>query len=221
MYHSGETEDVAQVVNKIIQREGDVPIAAIGFSLGGNVLLKWLGESGSSNPLKACVAVSVPFELGKSVDRINLGFSKIYQKRLLNNLYNKIQLKLQQQILPIPPLSKVHTLRDFDEQVTAPLHGFYNAEAYYTNASCRQYLHKIAIPTLIIQAEDDPFMTKDLLPQQSELSNQIIFELTKHGGHVGFVSGCIPWHPEYWLEKRAPQFLSHHLPLTPLILKNR
>ncbi len=212
-YHSGETGDVNLVVQALSRREPGIPIAALGFSLGGNVLLKWLGESGQHNLLKAAVAVSVPFELNKAVDRINKGFSKIYQWHLLKSLYDKMQWKFRKQAAPImiPPLSSLHTLRDFDEAVTAPLHGFVNAEDYYAKSSCRQYLRNIHVPTLLLQAKDDPFMTEDLLPGLDELSSSITLELTDKGGHVGFISGTLPWRAEYWLEKRVPLFLKKYL----------
>lgn len=212
-YHSGETGDINAVVTALSQREPGVHMAASGFSLGGNVLLKWLGESGQSNVLKAAIAISVPFELHKSVNRINKGFSKLYQWHLLRSLYSKMQWKFREQTAPvtIPPLSELHTIRDFDEAVTAPLHGFTNAEEYYTKSSCRQYLRNIHVPTLVLQAKDDPFMTEDLLPRLEELSSKITLELTEKGGHVGFVGGPLPWQAEYWLEQRVPMFLKKYL----------
>lgn len=213
MYHSGETGDLATIVNALRQRERDTPIAAIGFSLGANVLLKWLGETNKQNPLKAAVAISAPFELSKSVKRVNQGFSRVYQWSLLKSLHKKIQTKFQKQSAPIviPPLSSLRTLRDFDEHITAPLHGFRNADEYYIASSCRQYLKYIGVPTLLLQSEDDPFMTKDLLPEPHELSSQVVFELMEKGGHVGFITGSFPWRAQYWLEKRAPQFLQNYL----------
>ena len=213
MYHSGETGDIATIVNALSQREHETPMAAIGFSLGANVLLKWLGETNQQNPLKAAVAISTPFELGKSVKRVNQGFSRIYQWHLLKSLHKKIQFKFQAQPapIPIPPLYKLRTLRDFDEHITAPLHGFSNAEEYYTASSSRQYLGNIGVPTLLLQSKDDPFMIDDLLPGLTELSSHVEFELMEKGGHVGFISGSLPWRTEYWLEKRVPQFLHKYL----------
>lgn len=212
-YHSGETGDIATIVKTLREREPGIPFAAIGFSLGGNVLLKWLGETGEHNPLQAAVAVSVPFELSKSIQRINKGFSRVYQRHLLKHLYRKIQWKFREQSAPIaiPPFSEMHTLRDFDEKVTAPLHGFNSAEEYYAKSSSRQYLRAIRIPTLLLQAKDDPFMTHDLLPEYQELSPEVRLELTDKGGHVGFVAGSYPWGAHYWLEQRAPEYLRGYL----------
>jgi uncharacterized protein len=213
IYHSGETGDVAAVISALKQREPNTPIAAIGFSLGGNVLLKWLGETGHSNPLAAAVAISVPFELHKAADRINQGFSKVYQWHLLKSVRNKIKNKFQRMPapFPMPLLSNLRSIRDFDDKVTAPLHGFINANDYYTQSSSRQYLNNIRVPTLLVQSKDDPFMTDDLLPKEHELSSHITFELSEKGGHVGFVTGKYPWQVDYWLEKRVPLYLDHYL----------
>lgn len=211
-YHSGETQDLAWVVGAITRREPLVPFAAIGFSLGGNVLLKWLGESGKSNPLVAAVAISVPFELNKASKRFQRGFSKVYQWHLLNCLRKRLAKKFEDRPphIGLPPLSSLKTLWEFDEKVTAPLHGFSGAEEYYLLSSSRQFLYKIQVPTLLIQAKDDPFMTEDLIPEIKELSPQVKLELTPSGGHVGFVMGKFPWSSEYWLEQRIPDFLRNY-----------
>jgi hypothetical protein len=212
-YHSGETSDVNEVVNELHKREPHMPLAVIGFSLGGNVLLKWLGETGDLNPLTAAIAVSVPFELNKAVSRINHGFSRIYEQRLLYSLCKKIQRKFQCQPAPfdISLLKKLRTLRDFDDHITAPLYGFTDAEDYYTQSSSRRYLQKIKVPTLVLQAKDDPLVGNQSLPERHELSEQVIFELSEKGGHAGFIGGRFPWKIEYWLEQRAPLFLQDYL----------
>jgi len=212
-YHSGDTEDVARIVAMLQQREQCKQIAAIGFSLGGNVLLKWLGELGTSSPLCAAVGISVPFELSKTATRIQQGFSRVYQQYFMRTLCRKVRDKFEMRPAPIklPILEELRSLREFDDKVTAPLHGFTSAEDYYQKSSCRQFLKDIATPTLLLQAKDDPFMTIDLLPHTYELSSQVKLELTEQGGHVGFVSGSLPWRAEYWLEQRAPQFLAEHL----------
>lgn len=212
-YHSGETQDLAQVVQAIQRREPQVSMAAIGYSLGGNVLLKWLGETGRDNPLMAATAVSVPFELNKAVKRFQSGFSQVYQWHLLNCLRKRLSRKfeLQPPMLPLPALSSLKTIWDFDEKVTAPMHGFAGAEDYYLLSSSRQYLSKIRVPTLLVHSQDDPFMTQDLIPLPGELPEGVKLELTPSGGHVGFVEGKFPWRSEYWLEKRVPAFLKSYL----------
>lgn len=212
-YHSGETSDLDYIVNLLKQREPYAPISAVGFSLGGNVLLKWLGETGDQNPLNAAIAVSVPFELHKAAKRIQTGFSQFYQWYFLKCLRRRLTHKYQYiSEAPIEP-SEFHAIRsimEFDNRYTAPLHGFSDADEYYSLASSRQYLRHIQVPTLLVHAKDDPFMSEDVIPGAHELSPRVKLELTDSGGHVGFVSGKYPWRPEYWLEQRIPQFLREH-----------
>jgi predicted alpha/beta-fold hydrolase len=212
-YHSGDTEDLASVIAMLQQREPQVPIAAVGFSLGGNVLLKWLGETGAANPLCCAVAVSVPFELRKSALRLQTGFSRLYQRHLLKLLCKKIDAKktLHDKIKNFPNLDSLHTIYDFDDRITAPLHNFASADDYYARSSSRQFLKTITVPTLLLQAKDDPFLTPDALPQLSELSKTVSLELSSCGGHVGFVAGGWPFRPRYWLEERIPLFLEKFL----------
>ncbi len=203
-YHSGETSDLAYVVDLLRRREPETPLFVVGFSLGGNVLLKWLGEVGAQAPIKAAVAVSVPFLLGESAKRLDQGFSRVYQWGLMHSMRNAVAEKRRRMKLPlkIQDLSKLKTFWDFDEHVTAVLHGFAGADDYYRRSSSRQYLKGIQIPTLIVQSRDDPFMTDAVIPQDGELSSAIRLELYDHGGHVGFVAGRYPWKPDYWLERR-------------------
>lgn len=209
-YHSGATADIDYIINLLHKREPAQPIAAIGFSLGANVLLKWLGETGQKNPLCAAVAVSTPFELNKSVVKISKGFSRIYERHFLNKLRRKMQHKFQSTTakIKLPEFNQLHSMYDFDNQVTAPLHGFADANEYYTKSSCRQFLRHIQVPTLLLQAKDDPFMSADALPKPEDLSDQIEFELAENGGHVGFIGGKHFGSPFYWLEERIPQFLA-------------
>jgi predicted alpha/beta-fold hydrolase len=163
--------------------------------------------------LDAAVGVSVPFELRLVADRINQGFSRIYQRHLLKKLqkmfYEKKQALQGQDKLPqaLENLEKWDCFWTFDEQVTAPLHGFSGVHAYYRQSSCRQYLAKIDTQTLIIHAKDDPFMSTEVLPSEEELSASITLELSERGGHVGFISGEIPGKPEYWLDGRISDYL--------------
>ncbi len=217
-YHSGDTSDFDFFLKKIVQQEPSTKKAAIGISLGGNVLLKWLGENAlSGNLLDAAVGVSVPFELRAVANKINEGFSRIYQRHLLKKLrllFNqKIQSLQGEANLPIAlkEFEKWDCFWTFDEQVTAPLHGFPGVHDYYKQSSCRQYLSSIITPTLIIHAKDDPFMNIEILPSKEQLSSQITFELSEKGGHVGFVSGDIPGRAEYWLDRRITDYLEGFL----------
>jgi predicted alpha/beta-fold hydrolase len=201
-YHSGDTEDIAAVTELLRAREPNTPLIVLGFSLGGNVLLKWLGESGVRNPLTAAVAVSVPLDLAKSAKRLQAGFSRVYQWHLLKSLCAKMRAK------NLPDLSKLRTIEEFDDKFTAPVHGFASAADYYSKSSSKQFLKNIRVPTLLIQAKDDPFLTPDILPDGSELSASVRLEVTERGGHVGFIEGKFPWRPLYWLERRIPEFLT-------------
>ncbi len=214
-YHSGDTADLAYLVKILKQREPDVKIAAVGYSLGGNVLLKWLGETGKRNSLISAVAISVPFLLTSSADRMNKGFSKVYQWKLLRSLRQKIKQKLKRMPLQVRTykLGSLRNFRAFDDAVTAPLHGFNDAEHYYASASSRQYLRDINVDTLILHARDDPFMTDDTIPTAAELSDSTTLELYPYGGHVGFVAGTWPWRTDYWLEIRIVEHLVPRLML--------
>ena len=212
-YHSGDTEDLADVVSHL-RASGDVPaLAAVGYSMGGNVLLKWLGERGTDASLAAAVAVSVPYTLSLTADRLTRGLSRVYQRRLIGDLRAKLRRKFSVRASPID-LERAHSSRnfwEFDDRVTAPLHGFKDVHDYYSRSSSRQYLRDIGVPTLMLHAEDDPFMTPEGLPSRDELSPSIALEVSARGGHVGFVHGSLPWRPRYWLEERIPAFLESYL----------
>lgn len=212
-YHSGDTGDLSYFVNTLRRREPHTPLATVGFSLGGNVLLKWLGKAGGAAPLRAAVAVSVPYVLHNAADRLNRGFSRLYQWQLLRSLRNGVAEKRSRIELPlkIRDLSTLNSFRDFDEHVTAPLHGFDGADHYYAVSSSRQYLKGIAVPALLLHASDDPFMTEKAIPGQNELSESVALEVSTHGGHVGFVAGAWPWQARYWLEERIPAYLDRYL----------
>lgn len=212
-YHSGETGDIDYVAQLLRCRNPGTPMAAVGVSLGGNVLLKWLGETGTANPLVAAVAISVPFLLNRAADRLETGFARVYQWELLWSLRRAVKIKRRRVDLPLVTdnLAALRTMRDFDDHVTAPLHGFRDSAHYYAASSSRQFLRDIQVPTLLIQARDDPFMTPDVIPQPHELSACTRLEVQAHGGHVGFVGGAWPWRPRYWLAERVPAFLHEFL----------
>lgn len=211
-YHSGETEDFDYILKELQRREPNTPLAAVGYSLGGNVLIKWLGKNIADNSLTATVAVSVPFELYKAANQLNQGVSRIYQWYLLKSLRRLIKSKFCNQPGPIPldDIDKLRTFWEFDNKITAPLHGFIDADDYYLQASSRNDLKLISTPTLILQAKDDPFSPPEANPDPHELSPSVTFELHEKGGHVGFVGGKYPWQPVYWLEERIIEYLKKH-----------
>ncbi|MGR8929496.1 MAG: hydrolase [Gammaproteobacteria bacterium] len=221
-YHSGETEDINFVYQNLRSRYPGARLAAVGFSLGGNVLLKWMGEQGNRLDLFASVAISVPLVLSECANRLDQGFSKLYRWRLLSELtqtINNKKLHLQKigrfkeadKLRRLGDLSKINSFWQYDDQVVARLHNFKNVIDYYTRSSSRQFLSGIKVPTLLIQAEDDPFMTSAVLPNESELSSKVGLEIHSGGGHVGFV-GCGPrGRFDYCLDNRIPIFLMEQI----------
>ncbi len=209
-HHLGDTKDLENVVKLIKTREPNIPLGAIGFSFGGNVLLKWLGEIANTPPLVAAMAVSVPFSPYENLAPSVGSIKSTYDKYILKSLKLKIKLKLNQQPLPIivPTLDNIRSVYEFDDKITAPLHGFSSAKDYYSQSECQQYLINIHVPTLLIHAKDDPITAKSLNLQKKELSSHVRFELTDHGGHIGFIGGKFPWRPEYWLEQKAVEFFN-------------
>lgn len=206
-YHSGATEDLAEVLAALAEDPAGAPAAAIGFSLGGNLLLKYLGET--ERPLVAAgIAVSVPFVLRDAMLRLDLGASRLYRRRLLVKLRDAFIRKFRDRPAPLSvAIEDLADFNQFDDAVTAPLCGFTGVFDYYSRASCRQFLPRITTPTLILHALDDPFMFPSTVPFEHELGPGITLELSRHGGHVGFVTGSLPWRPVYWLERRILQFL--------------
>ncbi|ANI12900.1 hydrolase [Pseudomonas citronellolis] len=216
-YHSGISEDLAAVIEHLRRMRPLAPLYAVGYSLGGNVLLKYLGEQGQDCPLRGAAAVSVPFRLDRCADRIGIGFSRIYQAHFMRELVAYVRNKQQsfarrgaQEHLAalerLGPLDGMRTFWDFDGRVTAPLHGFADAHDYYKRASSRFYLGGIRTPTLIIHSSDDPFIDAGSIPPADELSASTELELHEHGGHVGFIGGT-PGRPDYYLERRIPDWL--------------
>ncbi len=212
-YHSGETGDLEAFVSKLHTEHPGAPLAVIGYSLGGNVLLKWLGEARQPGPLRCAVAVSVPFDLAVTAARLEKGFSRFYQWWLMRSLKASALRKVRMGLVPYEAeqIGRLQKFREYDDLVTAPLHGFAGVADYYSRSSSRQYLQGIATPTLIIHALDDPFMTPDAAPAREELSPSVELDLQRRGGHVGFVSGAFPWRARYWLEERIPEYLAGYL----------
>jgi len=212
-YHSGDTGDLAFLVQTLRKREPDTPLAAIGYSLGGNVLLKWLGETGAGSALYAAAAVSVPFVLQDSAQQLDRGLSRLYRRYLLKGLKRSLREKFRDRTPPFSAsdAAAARSFWEFDNTVTAPLHGFSGAEHYYSRSSSRQYLRQIRIPTLLVHSADDPFMSPASIPTPEEIPTDVTLELHTHGGHVGFIAGRWPWRPRFWLEERIPEFLAQQL----------
>lgn len=211
IYHSGETEDASYFLQWLRDEWGTVPTAGVGISLGGNMLACLMGKQGEACLLDAGVVVSAPLMLEPCSQRLEQGFSRVYQRYLLGLLKQNAERKLiaWPGTLPVDltQLKALRLLRDFDDAITARAHGFVDATDYYHRCSAMPLLPDVRKPLLVIHAKDDPFMTPDVIPDVALLPPSIEYQLTQHGGHVGFVGGTLR-KPQMWLEQRIPQWLT-------------
>ncbi len=217
-YHSGETADLAFVMDRIRDEYPAAPLALAGVSLGGNVLLKYLGEVGEGvcDYVAAAAAISVPFDLERGARFIGRGFSRIYDRHFLQSLRRKALDKLSRypKLFDRAALLRAANIYEFDDAVTAPVHGFTDAHDYYSRSSSITFLDRIRVPTLLLSAVDDPFLPAEVLDEVRSIgaSNHALqLEFTPHGGHVGFVAGRVPWRPFYYAEWRACEFIASRL----------
>ncbi len=215
-YHGGDTADLNWIIEQTVARH-QASVCCVGLSLGANVLLKYLGEAGDQAPaqFKAAVALSAPFDLAASAGTFEQGFfNRLYMRRLIRSLKRKMLMKLKQypDLIIRKQLEAVQTIREFDEWVTAPMHGFANAEEYWQASSCRRFLALIRRPTLLISAMDDPLIPFDPSLQQEVERNRCLTALfSSAGGHTGFVSSGRLGRPVYWAEQQAVAFFKEHL----------
>jgi len=193
------------------EREPATPLFAVGWSMGANILLKAVGESGEQSLLTAAAASCAPFQLQACAERLRRGFARVYQNHLIKGLGNILRRKHGPvPVLPTADLNAALNARDFfafDDAYTAPMNGYPDAIGYYTQASCGQFLKGVRRPTLVINAADDPFMDPSIIPQPGQLAPQVTLELARHGGHLGFIAAGEGGRPAYWLEERIPEFL--------------
>jgi predicted alpha/beta-fold hydrolase len=212
-YHAGDTGDLSHLLGLLAGRFPRATLLGVGFSLGANMLLKYLGERGDASSIRAAAAVSVPFELGAGADKLWRSFmGRAYTKHFVGRLVGKYRLKQEVRgALEGPPLDEQRILaarsfREFDDALTARLHGFRDAEDYYTSSSSARFLHAIRVPTLLVQALDDPFVDESALPHQAIDANPMLRKVfVAHGGHVGFIAGP-PHRPWFWAEREAARF---------------
>lgn len=216
LYHSGETTDLDLVVRTLAAREPGVPLAAVGFSMGGSVLLKWLGETGGGHPLVAAATISVPYDLAASVDYLGRPGARIYVYNFLRRVKPKAldvmaRFPRETNHLDEGRVRAARTIREFDDCVTAPLHGFTGADDYYARASAEGFLGHVGVPTLCISGLDDPFFPGEGVERaRAAASADVTFAVTPWGGHTGFVSGPWPWRPVYWAEETVIAWLTAH-----------
>lgn len=215
-YHSGETRDPAFVLERLRERRPAARIGAIGFSLGGNVLVKLLGErgEGARDLVTAAVAVSVPYDLAAGAGALERGLGPMYAAYFLRSLRRSIRTKerMRGHAYGLDGLAGARSLREFDDAVTAPVHGFEDADDYYRRSSAARFLRDVRVPTLVIQALDDPFLPEEAVPEEAIRANPwLVPALTRHGGHVGFLESARPWRPRFWAEQAAASFLTRAL----------
>jgi predicted alpha/beta-fold hydrolase len=209
-YHAGDTGDVAHVLELVAARHPGVPLGAVGFSLGANVLLKYLGEQGDESRVRAAAAISVPFDLGAGADKLAASVTgRLYTGIFIRSLRKKYLAKRHQigDTCDEPLVLASRTFRDFDDAATARLHGFRDVDDYYGSSSSAQFLPRIRVPTLVVHAADDPFVPADAIPHDAIRANPALHgAIVPHGGHVGFIAGQ-PGRPEFWAEGEAARFL--------------
>lgn len=209
-YHAGDSAEIGYVLNRLRQEHPRNPLYAVGFSLGGNALLKWLGEQGlaAGALVDGAAAIAAPLDLPAAGDALDQGFNRVYAARFLMTLKPKALAKLEQfpGLYDREAVAEVDSIRGFDDLVTAPLHGYRDADDYWARANSRTWLSHIRVPTLVLNARNDPFLPEAFLPTGAEVSDWVHLDQPAEGGHLGFVSGPFPGHLD-WLPARVLDFL--------------
>lgn len=210
-YNQGDTQDLRLLWRRLRERHPEAFLASVGWSLGGNVTLKALGEEGDAAPVDVACALSVPFSLRECALHLRQGFARVYQTTLLDSLKDMVRRKHRRTPIGGPAdLARALSARDFfefDDAFTAPLNGYRDAEDYYARAACAAYLPHIRRPTRILHALDDPFMVPGIVPTAAQLAPCVTLELAEHGGHVGFISAGPGGWPQAWSERHLTQHL--------------
>jgi predicted alpha/beta-fold hydrolase len=209
-YHSGATDELQIVLDHVFATTDYTEIALIGFSLGGNLTLKYLGDQGDTldSRIRRAAAISVPCDLAASSRQLERLQNRIYMARFMRNLHTKVREKATRfpEALRLEGLDTIRTFAQFDDRYTAPIHGYKGAEDYWAQCSCLPVLPQIRVPTLLINAQDDPFLTPECFPHNAAATNPNFFlETPRHGGHLGFVQ--FNEADEYWSEQRVVAFL--------------
>ncbi len=213
-YHSGDADEIDWMVRLIKKRTANC-LFAVGVSLGGNALLKWLARErqAAATIVTAASAISAPVDLMTAGHRLGTGINRFYGLHFLRTLKPKAREKLTR--FPDPQrlhrVRTAYTLREFDDAFTAPVHGYRDVNDYWTRASTLDELHHITVPTLLVHARNDPFLPGRYLPNKRQKDSVVEFEFTEQGGHVGFVSGAFPGNLS-WLPHRVLEFLARRLP---------
>jgi len=207
-YHSGDADEIGWILRRLYGEASGAALFAMGVSLGGNALLKWLGEDvRARDVLNAAAAVSAPVDLMAAGDALGRGFNLVYTRAFLATMKKKGEFKLERfpGLFDGEAMRRARTLREFDDVVTAPLHGFRDTDDYWTRASAKPLLGRIAVPTLLVNARNDPFLPATALPRPDEVSLHVHCDFPGEGGHAAFVSGPFPGNLE-WLPRRVTAF---------------
>ena len=213
-YNHGDTEDLKAVWHRLRAAEPQTALVAAGWSLGGNVVLKALAEDGAAAPIARAATASVPFLLEPCVVKLKKGTARLYQHYLLSDLKRTLVRKHKKLGIPVPPganLKAALAARDFyelDDAYTVPNNGYKSSRDYYRRAACGNFIGHITVPTLIVQAMDDPFMTPDIVPGPEALAPAVTLELARRGGHVGFIGRGPYGRPVAWLESHFADWLA-------------
>ncbi|MEQ8328866.1 MAG: alpha/beta hydrolase [Longimicrobiales bacterium] len=213
LYHSGATGDPAHVLEILRARHPDRAVGAMGFSLGGNVLLKLMGErpDGGAGLVDAAAVMSVPYDLSAGASLLEEGgMGRFYTWYFLRSLRRKVERKAPElgPLIDLEAVARASSIRAFDDRATAPLHGFGSAEAYYAASSSAAFLSGVRVPTLLLHSMDDPFLPQGRVPLAAMRTNPwLVPALTEEGGHVGFLSGT-PRAPRFWADEEAARFLA-------------
>ena len=208
-YFAGDSTEIQWVLTRARGSQGPATLHAVGVSLGGNMLLKWLGEQGEQAGalLTSAAAVAAPLDLHAVGDHLAQGFNQVYTNHFLTTLKQKARAKFIQYpgLFDLDATLKARNLREFDDHFIAPLHGFANVDDYWTRCSSKPWLSRIRVPTLLLAARDDPFIPEWVLPPQQQCSDQVTRDFQPQGGHVGFVSGRFPGQA-IWMPQRVMHF---------------
>lgn len=212
-YHSGDSAEIGWILRRLKQQQTAGDLFAVGVSLGGNALLKWLGESGAAaaEVIAAAAAISAPVDLTAAGNALDAGLNLIYTRNFLASMKRKTLAKLERfpDLCDRKRVLRARTLRAFDDIVTAPLHGYRDTDDYWLRASSKPLLGSIVVPTLMVNARNDPFLPAHALPLPHEVSSAVSLELPPSGGHAGFVAGAFPGHLD-WLPQRILDFFARH-----------
>lgn len=212
-YHSGDAEEVGWILRRLRSERDGAPLLAMGVSLGGNAMLKWLGQdAGAGDIVAAAAAVSAPVDLMAAGDALGRGFNLVYARAFLATMKKKAEGKLVRfpGLFDAEAMRRARTLRDFDDVVTAPLHGFRDTDDYWTRASAKPVLRHIEVPTLLLNARNDPFLPEAALPGPGEVSPCVRCEFPDQGGHASFVTTPFPGNLD-WLPRRVLGFFAENM----------